>query len=64
MGLNVGKNGRGKSPSSMQAVKIVRMDSPLAAPGHRQRRRRTSGRQTEEYGDGVGGEEPPKNRVR
>lgn len=47
----------------MQAVKSVQMDFPLAAPGHRQRHRGTSGRQTEAYGDDVDGEEPPKNLV-
>lgn len=50
------------NPSSMQAVRCVRMDCPLAAPDHRQRCRRTSGRLTEEYGDDVGGKEPPKSQ--
>lgn len=48
----------------MQAVKSVQTDFPLAAPGRRQRYRRTSGKQIEEYGDDVDGEEPRENRVR
>lgn len=44
-------------------MKGVRLDFPPAAPGHRQRRTRTGGRQTEECGDDVGGKEPPKSQV-